>query len=176
MTGFQRVGEKELAAAWGTSDPLAEMTRSSLLASRRSRDAVNSKVTRIRVTHEHLLRAFATFVLLLLVGPIFYALGYRNAGAQSSSPFSVVVVQRMPSNPPASSGCDAGSIAPSTKEKGTPQPGRRIPASRHNVAKPLVGAAEGNRRDEICLPVAASPAESNTSSPPQPLPTNEGLR
>lgn len=94
VTGFQRVGEGDLAAAWGTSSPLVAVTRSTLLASRRSRAAVNSKVTRIRVTHQHLLRAFMAFILLLLLDPLFYVLGYRNV-PQDPAPPCVVVVQRL---------------------------------------------------------------------------------
>ena len=93
VQGFQRIGEAEIAAAWKTQAPVPRLTRGTLLASRRSRDAVNAKVTRIRVTHEHLLRAFGTFVLLLLLDPLFYALGFRNATPEVPSP-KVIVVQR----------------------------------------------------------------------------------
>lgn len=78
VSGFQRVVEGEIAAAWRNPDPLQKLTRSTLLASRRSRDAVNAKVTRIKVTHEHLVRAFGGFVLLLALDPLFYAVGYRG--------------------------------------------------------------------------------------------------
>ncbi len=78
VTGFQRIGEAEVTAAWRSPRPLQKLARSTLLASRRSRDAVNLKVTYIKVTHEHLLRAFGAFVLLLLLDPIFYAVGFQN--------------------------------------------------------------------------------------------------
>lgn len=93
VQGFQRIGEAEIAAAWKTQAPVRKLIRGTLLASRRSRDTVNAKVTRIRVTHEHLLRAFGTFVLLLLLDPFFYALGFRNAAQEVPSP-KVIVVQR----------------------------------------------------------------------------------
>lgn len=93
VQGFQRVGEAEIAAAWQTPNPLRKLTRGTLLATRRSRDAVNAKITRIRVTHEHLLRAFGTFVLLLLLDPLFYAMGFRNAAQEPAKP-QIVVVER----------------------------------------------------------------------------------
>jgi hypothetical protein len=100
VAGFQRVGEAEIAAAWRTLWPLRKLTRGTLLATRRSRDAVNAKITRIRVTHEHLLRAFGTFVLLLLLDPLFYAMGFRNA-AQEPPPSKVIAVERnRPALPP----------------------------------------------------------------------------
>lgn len=92
VAGFQRVGEAEIAAAWRTQKPLRKLTRGTLLATRRSRDAVNAKITRIRVTHEHLLRAFGTFVLLLLLDPLFYAMGFRDATQEP--PTKVVAVER----------------------------------------------------------------------------------
>ncbi|MFG1228625.1 hypothetical protein [Xanthobacter wiegelii] len=89
----QRVGEAEIAAAWKTRKPLHKLTRDTLLATRRSRDAVNAKITRILVTHQHLLRAFIAFVFLLLLDPFFYAIGFRNA-RQEPPPAKVVVVER----------------------------------------------------------------------------------
>lgn len=93
VRGFQRVGEAEIAAAWRTPNPLRKLTRGTLLATRRSRDTVNAKITRIRVTHEHLLRAFGTFVLLLLLDPLFYAMGYRNAAQEPAKPKIVAAEQ-----------------------------------------------------------------------------------
>lgn len=80
VSGFQRVVESEVAASWRTPRPLPKLARSTLLASRKSRDAVNAKVTRIKVTHQHLIRAFAAFVLLLSLDPIFYALNSVGVG------------------------------------------------------------------------------------------------
>lgn len=84
VSGFQRIGEVEVASAWRSPRPLQKLARSTLLASRRSRDAVNLKVTYIKVTHEHLLRAFGAFVLLLLLDPVFYAIGFHNENAKES--------------------------------------------------------------------------------------------
>jgi len=101
VTGFQRVGETELVRAWSGPDHLQKVIRGTLLASRRSRNTVNDKVTRIRVTHEHLLRAFGTFILLLLLDPLFHLAGFRNA-AQEPAP-THVIVERLPkaAQPPA---------------------------------------------------------------------------
>lgn len=78
VAGFQRVAEGEIARAWEAPRPLRRLTISTLLASRRSRDTVNAKVTFIKVTHEHLIRAFVAFVLLLLLDPACYLMGFRN--------------------------------------------------------------------------------------------------
>lgn len=78
VSGFQRIGESEIVSAWKTRQPLKRLTRNTLLASRRSRNAVNAKVTRIRVTHQHLVRAFGAFVLLLILDPLFYGIGFRS--------------------------------------------------------------------------------------------------
>lgn len=100
VQGFQRVGEAEIAAAWQTRKPLRQLTRGTLLATRRSRSAVNAKITRIRVTHEHLLRAFGTFVLLLLLDPLFYGLGFRNATQEPPSAKMVVTERERPALSP----------------------------------------------------------------------------
>ena len=81
VAGFERVVEGEIAAAWRTARPLTKLVRSTLLASRRSREAVNAKVTRIKVTHQHLVRAFGAFVLLLALDPVFYAVDSVRAGS-----------------------------------------------------------------------------------------------
>lgn len=73
VSGFQRVTESEITTAWQTQAPLQILAQSTLLASRMSRNAVNAKVTRIKVTHQHLVRAFGAFVLLLSLDPAFYA-------------------------------------------------------------------------------------------------------
>ncbi|ATW02182.1 hypothetical protein [Sphingorhabdus sp. YGSMI21] len=93
VSGFQRVGEADVASAWGSSRPLARLTRNILLASRRSRDVVNSKVTRIRVIHHHLLRAFVAFILLLLLDPLFYSLGYRVQKTTDDERGQTVVIE-----------------------------------------------------------------------------------
>ncbi|MCJ2184548.1 DUF2157 domain-containing protein [Novosphingobium sp. 1949] len=93
VRGFQKVGESEIAAAWRTPNPLRKLTRGTLLATRNSRDVVNEKVSRILVTHEHLLRAFGIFILLLLLDPLFYAMGFRNVAQEPPSP-KVIVIQK----------------------------------------------------------------------------------
>lgn len=143
VAGFQRVAEAEIAAAWRTQKPLRKLTRGTLLATRRSRDAVNAKITRIRVTHEHLLRAFGTFVLLLLLDPLFYAMGFRNA--TQPVPAKVVSVEREPpalpprkkippAGPPAPS-VEQTKAAPSVNRQQGPPPPRAIP----KVAPPTAG-------------------------------------
>ena len=123
VQGFQRVGEAEIAAAWKTPNPLRKLTRRTLLATRRSRDAVNAKITRIRVTHEHLLRAFGTFVLLLLLDPLFYAMGFRNAAQEPAKPQIVVVERHQPApaarplGGPANSGRSPVTVQPAPLEK-----------------------------------------------------------
>ena len=120
VAGFQRVGEAEIAAAWQTQELLPKLTRGTLLATRRSRDTVNAKITRIRVTHEHLLRAFGTFVLLLMLDPLFYAMGFRNATQQAPSAM-VVVVER------------GGPVFPRSTDRSAPDK-RRPPVRLSNVA------------------------------------------
>lgn len=90
VSGFERVAEREVAQAWRTPKPIEKMTRRTLRASRRSRQAVNLKVTYIKVTHQHLVRAFAAFVLLLSLNPITYAanaaFGELTAARPSNEP------------------------------------------------------------------------------------------
>lgn len=141
VAGFQRIGEAEIAAAWRTQKPLSKLTRGTLLATRRSRDAVNAKITRIRVTHEHLLRAFGTFILLLLLDPLFYAIGFRSMTLGAPSTQAVVIKQDSPAHisrkvlaPPAASKqlVRPPQIAPLEDQKPT--------ASRH-ASVPKVGSA-----------------------------------
>lgn len=104
VRGFQKVGESEIVAAWRTPNPLSKLIRGTLLATRNSRDVVNEKVTRILVTHEHLLRAFGLFILLLLLDPLFYAMGFRNA-AQAPSAAKVAIVRRTVAETPSEPKC-----------------------------------------------------------------------
>ncbi len=134
VSGFQRVGEAEIAAAWRTPSPLRRLTRGTLLATRRSRDAVNAKITRIRVTHEHLLRAFGTFVLLLLLDPLFYAMGFRNS-PQEPAPTRIVVVHR--DVPAIQSPISVTSVAGVVSAAAVPPDGVRkaVPAHRTTAAR-----------------------------------------
>lgn len=135
VQGFQRVGEAEIAAAWQTPSPLRKLTRGTLLATRRSRDAVNAKITRIRVTHEHLLRAFGTFVLLLLLDPLFYAMGFGNAAQEPAKPQIVVVERDWPAPPP-----------------------RRIPSAAPSKASPAASAPVSRPTDRPTKTDQAAPA------------------
>lgn len=96
VSGFQRVMESEITTAWQTQAPLQKLAQSTLLASRRSRDAVNAKVTRIKVTHQHLVRAFGAFVLLLSLDPAFYAAGSIGANIRVWKQMKVERAQELP--------------------------------------------------------------------------------
>jgi len=91
VSGFHRVSEAHLTSAGRLRHPWRRLARETLIATRLSRDTVNAKVTNIRLTHAHLLRAFAAFVLLLLLDPVSYALGLR--------PLSVPEAQTPPTGP-----------------------------------------------------------------------------
>lgn len=145
VTGFQRVGEAELVHAWRDPNPLQKVIRGTLLASRRSRNAVNAKVTRIRVTHEHLLRAFGTFILLLLLDPLFHAAGFRNA-AQEPVP-TRVIVERLPKavqSPVAN--CPASPAMPATEHRTGPA-GDAAP--RHDTRGTGRGSSTGFDRPRV---------------------------
>lgn len=82
---YQRVAEGEIARAWKAPRPLRRLTISTLLASRRSRDTVNAKVTSMNFAHRHMMRAFGSFVLLLLLDPACYLMGFRNEVPKSTA-------------------------------------------------------------------------------------------
>jgi len=132
VRGFHKVGESEIVSAWRTPNPLRELTRGTLLATRNSRDVVNVKVTRILVTHEHLLRAFGIFILLLLLDPLFYAMGFRNAEQEKPAP--KVAVQTPAAGVPFEPKC---TIAQPT-----------VPSGEKN-ARTLVPEARSQPRDEL---------------------------
>ncbi|HLL31554.1 MAG TPA: hypothetical protein VK403_11205 [Allosphingosinicella sp.] len=73
VTGFHTVGVSDLSQAWRNRYPLQHLIRFTLHRTRRSQDAVNAKVTLVKLTHMHLIRAFACFIVLLLLDPIVYA-------------------------------------------------------------------------------------------------------
>lgn len=157
VQGFQRVGEAEIAAAWKTPNPLGKLARGTLLATRRSRDAVNAKITRIRVTHEHLLRAFGTFVLLLLLDPLFYAMGFRNAVQEPARP-RVVVVQhdRQPGTPAPSTASTATSKASPAYPAPLPRPADGLTKTKQEApapekAAPVATTSECTEGDGECL-------------------------
>lgn len=74
VSGFHTVGIGELTTSWAKAEPPGELAKKTLQRMRDSQDAVNNKVTRIKVTHEHLLRAFGFFITLMLIDPAAYAL------------------------------------------------------------------------------------------------------
>lgn len=170
VTGFQRVGEAELVKAWSGPDPLQNVIRGTLLASRRSRNAVNAKVTRIRVTHEHLLRAFGTFILLLLLDPLFHFAGFRNA-AEKPAP-TRVIVERLPKavQPPATN-CPVSPATPASAHRVEPtgdastRSGHRGTGRvystgsihRPELDRPSSRTGEGGRPDEARACPAAPP-------------------
>lgn len=138
VSGFQRIGESEVAKAWRAPRPLERLARSTLLASRGSRDAVNLKVTYIKVTHEHLVRAFGAFVLLLILDPVFYALGFRSEAARSKAEAvqstipPVVPRTRAPSAPPTP--LPANGTPPETGKVEAPQ--GAVPSSAEAMGEP----------------------------------------
>jgi hypothetical protein len=116
VVGFQRIGEAELTAAWRSRYPLRRLTRETLVATRLSRETVNSKVTGVLLARAHLVRAFAAFVLLLLLDPFFYALGSRGTAQGAVEKQAPIIRQRTSSNDP---NCRAGSEANKAVNIGT---------------------------------------------------------
>lgn len=72
VSGVHVVGVHDLALAWQTDNGPRRLALSTAKHITASQDAINSKVTSIKVTHEHLLRAFTFFILLLLLDPLAY--------------------------------------------------------------------------------------------------------
>jgi hypothetical protein len=72
VRGMHVIGVYDLAKAWQGSDgpkKLAESTANHILA---SHSAINAKVTSIKITHDHLIRAFFFYIVLLLIDPVTY--------------------------------------------------------------------------------------------------------
>jgi hypothetical protein len=67
-----RLAVGELASASGRKSPARILVKQLLLCTRLNQAGVNEKVSRIKMAHEFLLRAFATFALLLAVNIIWY--------------------------------------------------------------------------------------------------------
>ena len=156
VSGFQRVVEGEIAAAWRTSRPLQRLTRTTLLASRRSRDAVNRKVTSIKVTHEHLIRAFTAFVLLLALDPIFHAVDWMRMGAEVPRAENPVETVPTTVTKPAATAADQR-----VSENGLPRPAKHPPTE--------VGVGTTQRTDPTGAPEAQPSAigtEPSTDLPP----------
>lgn len=142
---FQRVGEAEIAAAWRTQDPLRKLARGTLLASRNSRQAINNKVTRIRATHAHLIRAFGAFVLLLSLDPLFYALGFRNL-TQVPQAASVECI-----SPKATLGKDAPASPPGTTLNAVPHDTQHLGQPPNNML-PLAHQPDPCKDAKTCNP------------------------
>ena len=175
VTAFQSIREDGVVEAWRTPSPLAKLTRNTLLASRQSREAVNSKVTRIKVTHEHLLRAFATFILLLLLNPFFYAIGYRNAAQEPAPPRVVDVQHPQPVlRPPGRADENAATQKPGSD--GKLLPGVDAPVTRHRARRSSAAAERDHRQERIYPPRPYRPADPQSSPTPETLPSEVGPR
>lgn len=62
-----RVDASDLASMWCKTDPKPELVQKLLLAVRYNHSGTNRKVSCIKMTHAFLLRAFLSFILLLIV-------------------------------------------------------------------------------------------------------------
>lgn len=62
-----RVDASDLASMWCKTDPKPELVQKLLLAVRYNHTGTNRKVSCIKMTHAFLLRAFLSFILLLIV-------------------------------------------------------------------------------------------------------------
>ena len=62
-----RFDAADLARLWAIKDPRPQLIRKLLLISRSNRDGVNQKISCLKMTHEFLIRAFAMFVILIIV-------------------------------------------------------------------------------------------------------------
>lgn len=133
VSGFHRVMESDVAAAWRTPSPLQRLTNSTLLSSRMSRDAVNAKVTRIKATHQHLVRAFAAFVLLLSLDPIFYAAGAIGNNFEIWTPMNSEQVREL---------SDSGPRALSTSEPPDEDPAESVQSSESEGMRQIVSPPE----------------------------------
>ncbi|MFG0754574.1 hypothetical protein ACF8O8_17370 [Pseudomonas sp. TYF_14] len=67
VAGFAQLGPGELANTWKESSPKAGLAKQLARAVLHNYTLVNEKVTRIKMTHEYLLRAFLTFTILLVL-------------------------------------------------------------------------------------------------------------
>jgi len=66
VAAANRVGAGDLVAAWRETSPREELIRQILTCARLNQPRVNAKISRIKMTHAFLLRAFLTFAALLL--------------------------------------------------------------------------------------------------------------
>lgn len=74
VAGIHVIGVHDLAKAWQGSDGPKNLAQSTAFHILASHSAINAKVTSIKVTHAHLIRAFFFFIILLLIDPVTYQL------------------------------------------------------------------------------------------------------
>lgn len=74
VSGVHVVGVYDLAKAWQTANGAQKLAESTARHIQASHGAINAKVTSIKVTHAHLIRAFFFFILLLLIDPVAFQL------------------------------------------------------------------------------------------------------
>lgn len=75
VTVYNTLGISDLIAAWRTRKTTNRLVKSILSAVRESQSVVNAKVTQIKLTHLHMIRALVAFVGLLLIDPVYLAVG-----------------------------------------------------------------------------------------------------
>ncbi len=99
VKGFHTLGISDLVQAWKTRKATNRLVKSIFTAVRESQSAVNAKVTQIKLTHLHMMRALVAFVGLLLIDPVFLALGQiglaqvQQAKVKVQSPHISIKVQ-----------------------------------------------------------------------------------
>lgn len=74
VQGIHVIGVYDLAKAWQAANGQQKLAESTAQHIRASHTAINYKVTAIKVTHAHLIRAFFFFIVLLLIDPVAYQL------------------------------------------------------------------------------------------------------
>lgn len=74
VRGIHVIGVYDLAKAWQGANGQQKLAESTAHHIRASHTAINNKVTAIKVTHAHLIRAFFFFIVLLLIDPVAYQL------------------------------------------------------------------------------------------------------
>lgn len=140
VSAFQRVTETGLVDAWRSRRPLRRLTRETLAATRASRDAVNAKVTRVKVTQAHLTRAFAAFIALLLLDPAFRAFGGEPQGGGQRPRAAADIPKGRTAGPPGPGRAPSATDAPPPQRLQTPSPpvagAGRPPTGRAPRAKP----------------------------------------
>lgn len=72
VSASNRIGIGDIADSWKKREPAAALTRWILRCARANYRGVNEKVDKIKMAHAFLLRAFITFVLILLFNILFF--------------------------------------------------------------------------------------------------------